>query len=58
MKKTLQRLFVPADKMSPVPKADTDRLKKAIRDKVIKPMEERARVQRQLIAKVRARPVR
>jgi hypothetical protein len=58
MKKTLQKFTIPPEKVSPVPKADTDRLKQAVRERVIQPMEERAKRQRQLIATVRARPVR
>jgi hypothetical protein len=58
MKKISDRLSISPDRVSPVPKADTDRLRQAVRERVIKPMQERAREQRDLIAKVRARPVR
>jgi hypothetical protein len=58
MKKTLGRMNIAGDRLSTVPKSDTDRLKKAVQDRVIRPIEDRAREQRQLVNKVRARQVR
>jgi hypothetical protein len=58
MKKTLERMSISADRLSSVPKNDTDQLKKAVRERVIKPLEERAKEQRQLVNRVRARHVR
>lgn len=58
MKKTLQRMSVSVERIQPVPKTDTDRLKSAVRDKVIKPIEERAKQQREIVNRARARQVR
>lgn len=58
MKKILERMTIPADRVTRVPKQDTERLKEAVRERVIKPMEDRAAAQRGLISKVRARQVR
>jgi len=51
-------MSISPDRLSPVPKSDTDRLKKAVQDRVIRPIEDRAKEQRQLVNKVRARQVR
>lgn len=58
MKKILERMSISPDRLSPVPKSDTDRLKESVRERVIEPIERRAKEQRQLVAKVRARQVR
>lgn len=58
MKNMLSRMTIAADRVSPVPKSDTDRLKRAVRERVIKPIQDRANEQRKLISKVRARQVR
>jgi len=58
MKKNPERFSIPAGRVSAVPEADVERLKKAVRERVIAPMKNRAKQQRDLIAKVRARTVR
>lgn len=59
MAKTQPRIVIPADRLvQDVPKDDMERLKHAMQEKVIKPMQARARMQRSLIAKVRGRSVR
>jgi hypothetical protein len=58
MKKKLPKFSIPAARLSEVPAGDTDQLRQAIRERVVRPMEERAKRQSQLIASVRARAVR
>lgn len=45
------------DKAQPVPKEDIDKLRKSVRENVIKPMMERRKRQAQLIDEVRRRVV-
>lgn len=58
MKRTTDRMIITAGRKDPVPKADTDRLKLAVQERVIKPIQKRAFEQRDLVTKVRARQVR
>lgn len=54
----LPRLSISQDKLSDVPKGDTDKLRSVVREKVVRPTEERAKRQSQLIATVRSRAFR
>jgi hypothetical protein len=58
MKMTHERLKIPADKVSPVPDAELARFKRSMTDRVVKPMQERAVLQREQAARVRSRQVR
>jgi hypothetical protein len=58
MKRPMERLTITAGRKDPVPKGDTDRLKKAVQERVIKPIQKRAFEQRDFVTKVRARQVR
>jgi hypothetical protein len=46
-----------SEKFTPVPKADTDRLKKAIRERVIKPIQDRSKRRHELEDAARRRHV-
>jgi len=58
MKKTTDNFGLPKDKVAPADPREVMRFKQAVREKVVKAIEDRASAQKQAVATARARTVR